>query len=60
MNEVISDEEWIRRFKRRVVERVGFTEIEAGTVFETCSLEEWKKYGDTPEEAADEELSNWD
>lgn len=59
-NDTISDSEFQRRFKERIMEQSHMTDDEAQAVWESCDPKEWREYGAEPEEAADEEMSCWD
>lgn len=60
----LSDEEWLRRYDARITERGGFEGSYSETTGARETLDMWREDGDPflndPEDAADEEMSNWD
>ena len=56
---MISSDEWKRRFIKRIVERSSASEDIAREVFDAGNYTLQEMIENTPEEMADEELSNW-
>lgn len=63
-DERLSDEEWLRRYDARITERGGFEGSFSTTTGRSETLDQFREFGDPfdnePEDAADEEMSNWD
>ncbi len=57
---IIDNDEWERRFKLFLIERGGVTEEGAQATFDAVPIDEWREYGAEPEDAAEEEMENWD
>ncbi len=58
--EIIDDAEWERRFKARIVAMSTVTAEGAQATFDAIPIADWRDDDLSPEEAADEEMSNWD
>lgn len=60
----LSDEEWLRRYDARITDRSGFEGSYSATTGARDTLDMFREIGDPlenePEDAADEEMSNWD
>jgi hypothetical protein len=63
-DENLSDEEWLRRYDARITERSGYEGSYSTTTGARETLDMFREDGDpfvnAPEDAADEEMSNWD
>lgn len=59
----LSDEEWLKRYDARITERGGFEGSYTEMTGAQETLEMFREAGDPfdndPEDAADEEMSNW-
>lgn len=54
-------QEWLRRYKQRFIERADLTEAQAAACAEAEPFDEISEmFEDDPEGAADEEMSYWD
>ncbi len=57
----IDRDEWLRRYKRRFIERAKVTEAQANALAETESFTVLSEdYKNDPEGAADEEMTYWE
>jgi hypothetical protein len=56
----IDNNEWERRFKAHLIARSGVTEEGAQATFDAVPIEEWREGEAEPEEAAEDEMENWD
>ncbi len=54
-------QEWLARYKWRLIDRAGLTEAQAQACAQAESFEVLSEfYEDDPEGAADEEMSDWE
>lgn len=57
----LTQDEWLRRYKQRFIDRADLTETQAQACSEAESFETLSEFfEDDPEGAADEEMSYWD
>ena len=60
----LTDEEWLKRYDARITERSGFEGSYSETTGTKDTLDMFREIGDpydnAPEDAAEEEMSNWD
>lgn len=63
-DERLSDQEWLRRYDARITERGGFEGSYSETTGAEDTLAMFREIDDpfdnAPEDAADEEMSNWE
>ena len=51
---------WKQKFKQRIMSKSGLNSVQAEECLKACLGSDCLDFEDTPENQADEEMSNWD